>query len=121
MRINPFPTRFQLPISRRCRAAQANAGPPGNPEAGSAAHAVPGDRKQSKLVSELLEVSSISKPSHSFPFTRPSAGWIFMAATCQGKGTVHISLDQEPSGDVIVVQDADGSKPAEAMRRVAKG
>jgi hypothetical protein len=82
---------------------------------------VSGERKQNNLVSELLEVSSISKLSHSFTFTRPSAGWIFMAATCEGKGTVHISLDKDSSRDIIVVLGAEGSKPEEAMRRVAKG
>jgi hypothetical protein len=82
---------------------------------------VSGEKKQNNLVSELLEVSSISKPSHSFTFTRPSQGWIFITATCQGKGTVRVSLDNEPSGDAIVVQGADGSKPAEAVRHVGNG
>jgi hypothetical protein len=80
-----------------------------------------GERKLNNLVSELLEVSAISKSSNSFTFTRSRDGWIFIAATDKGKGTVRIFLDQAPRGDAIIVNDADGGKPGEGMRYVTKG
>src|SRR3954467_13726922 len=80
-----------------------------------------GEKRRNNLVAELLEVSSISKPGHSFTFTRPGAGWIFIAATCQGDGTVNINLDKAPSGDAVVIRDAGGGKLVEAVRHVAGG
>jgi hypothetical protein len=65
--------------------------------AGRAEAAIPivGQRKLNNLVSELLEVSSISGSSQSFRFVCSTDGWIFIAATCEGRGTVRIVLDQE--------------------------
>jgi len=54
-----------------------------------------GERKLSNLVSELLEVSSISQSGQSITFTRSSDGWIFISSTCQGNGTVRFLLDKE--------------------------
>src|SRR5262245_5890477 len=39
-----------------------------------------GQKKQNNLVSELLEVTAVSKSGNSFAFTRPGEGWIFLAA-----------------------------------------
>jgi len=76
-----------------------------------------GEKKLNNLVSELLEVSSISKPGQSFAFTRSSDGWIFISSTC--KGTVRIILDKESGA--MIVHDAAGSPRREAMRYVTKG
>ena len=51
-----------------------------------------GERKQNNLVSELLEVASISKSGTSLAFTRSTPGWVFISADCQGKGTVKIVI-----------------------------
>jgi hypothetical protein len=80
-----------------------------------------GEKKLNNLASELLEVTSISRSSDSFTFTRASDGWIFISAACSGKGTVHISLGQAPMGDAAIIQNADGGKVAEAVRYVPKG
>ncbi len=80
-----------------------------------------GEKKRNNLVSELLQVSSISKPTSSFTVTRSSAGWIFISATCKGKGKVRIALDRGPKDGAVVIHESGGDKPAEAMRHVAKG
>src|SRR2546425_19935 len=81
-----------------------------------------GEKKLNNLVSELLEVSSISRSSNSFAFARSRDGWIFISSTYKGKGTVSIILDQESKGDTVIVHDADdGRELSEAMRHVTKG
>src|SRR5206468_8448590 len=77
--------------------------------------------KLNNLVSELLEVSSISKSSQVFTFTRSSDGWIFVSASCKGKGAVTIALDPVAKTDAVVLRDADANTLSEAMRFVAKG
>jgi hypothetical protein len=79
------------------------------------------EKKLNNLVSELLEVSSISKPGKTFTFTRPEAGWVYISSTCKGKGTVRISLDSVLLADGLIVDDRDVSQPGEAMRFVGKG
>jgi hypothetical protein len=74
-----------------------------------------GERKLNNLVSELLEVSSLSKGNESFAFTRSSDGWLLIAATC--KGTARVILDK----DTVIIHDAEGSSGREAMRYVTKG
>src|SRR6266576_2687113 len=76
-----------------------------------------GERKLNNLVSVLLEVSSISKPSKSFTFTRSSDGWLFISSTC--KGTASVVLDKESVA--VIVHDAQSGPRREAMRFVAKG
>src|SRR6266481_9994327 len=80
-----------------------------------------GEKKLNNLVSELLEVSSISKSSQPFTFTRSSDGWIFVSATCNGKGTVAVTLDKQTGGDTAMVHDAASRSDGEAMRYVTKG
>jgi hypothetical protein len=77
------------------------------------------ERKLNNLVSDLLEVASISKSSESFAFTRSSDGWIFITSTCKGEGTVRVILDKE--SDTVIVHDAEGGPRREAMRYVTKG
>jgi hypothetical protein len=74
-----------------------------------------GEKKLNNLVSDLLEVSSISKSSKPFTFARSTDGWILISSSCQGKGTVRVLLDTES----VIVHEADGLR--EAMRYVAKG
>jgi hypothetical protein len=74
-----------------------------------------GERRLNNLVSELLAVSSISKSSEPFRFTRPSDGWIFISATSRGRGTVRVILDQ----DSVISHSEAGN--AEAMRYLTKG
>ena len=76
-----------------------------------------GERKLNDLVSELLEVSSISKSSKPFTFTRSSDGWIFISSSCNGNGTVSLTLDKESRA--VIVHDGEGGR--EAMRYVTKG
>jgi hypothetical protein len=80
-----------------------------------------GEKKLNNLVSELLEVSSISQSAKPFMFTPSSDGWIFVSATCKGKGTARVILDKELRPDTVIVHDADAGPRAEAMRYVTKG
>ncbi|MBI3414921.1 MAG: hypothetical protein HY043_06295 [Verrucomicrobia bacterium] len=76
-----------------------------------------GEGKLNNLASELLEVSSISKSSESFRFTRSSDGWVFISSTC--KGAARVILDKE--SDAVILHDAEGGSRREAMRFVTKG
>jgi len=76
-----------------------------------------GERKLNNLVSELLEVASVSKPSQSFTITRSSDGWIFISATSKGKGTARVILDKEP--DPLIANDVEGTR--EGVRYVTEG
>ena len=76
-----------------------------------------GEKKLNNLVSELLEVSSISQSSKPFTFTRSSDGWIFISSNCKGNGTVRVILDRE--SNAVIVHKGEGRN--EAMRYVAKG
>ena len=76
-----------------------------------------GERKLNNLVSELLEVTSLSESSRPLTFTRSGDGWILVSATCNGKGTARVLLNEEP--DPVIVHDGDGS--GETMHYVAKG
>lgn len=80
-----------------------------------------GEKRLNNLVSELLEVASISKSSESFTFTRSSDGWVFISSTCKGKGAVSVILDKELGGDTVMVQDAADGRRGEAMRYVTQG
>jgi hypothetical protein len=80
-----------------------------------------GEKRLNNLVSELLEVSSISKPGKAFTFTRPAAGWVFISSTHKGEGTVKISLDGGSRADAVIIDGPDLGQPAEAMRFVGKG
>ena len=80
-----------------------------------------GAQKRNNLVTELLEVASISEPGRTFTFVRPDDGWVFLTARRQGKGTVRIFLDERPGDDAVVATDADGNGPVEAVRHVARG
>ena len=76
-----------------------------------------GERKRNNLVSELLEVSSISRSGESFTFTRSGSGWIYISSS--GKGTTRVLLDKEL--DAVIVHNAEGGPRREAMRYVTKG
>src|SRR2546427_7494086 len=80
-----------------------------------------GEKKLNNVVSELLEVSSISKSSRPFTFTRSSAGWIFISATCDGPGDVRVILDPGPKSEAALIHGAWWGQPREWMRHVAHG
>jgi hypothetical protein len=80
-----------------------------------------GERRRNNLVSELLEVSSISGPSTSFSFNRRGDGWVFISATCKGNGTVAIALDDSAKSDAVIIHRATGCNPAEGVRFVKTG
>src|SRR6266542_4340697 len=78
-------------------------------------------KKLNNLVSELLEVSSISRSSEPFRFTHPNDGWIFISAKGKGQETATVILDKELPGDRLMVHEVESPAPGEAMRFVTKG
>ena len=66
-----------------------------------------GEKKLNNLVSELLEVVSISKSSKPISFTRSSDGWIFISSNCRGKGTVRVILDKASGRDTVIDHGAE--------------
>jgi hypothetical protein len=76
-----------------------------------------GERELNNLVTELLEVTSVSKPREPLAFTRSSEGWILVSSTCQG--TARLILDREP--DAVIVHGAEGGTRRETMSYVRKG
>jgi hypothetical protein len=80
-----------------------------------------GERKENNLVSKLLEVASIAGPRTSYSFSRPSDGWIFLSAECQGSGTVTVVLDDSATADAVINHGVADAKPAEGVRYVKQG
>ena len=80
-----------------------------------------GERKLNNVVSELLQVSSLSQSSKPLAFNRPSDGWVFVAASYSGKGNISISLDARTTDETILLRHNTSEKTGEAMRYVAKG
>lgn len=80
-----------------------------------------GERRLNNLVSDLLEVGSISKPDSTFTFTRENEGWIFISAAFHGGGSARIWLDNKLKDEAVFLNGAGGAKLAEAMRYVEKG
>src|SRR5438132_7483639 len=78
-----------------------------------------GEKRLNNLVSELLAVSSISKSTKPFTFTRYSSGWIFISSISKGKGTARIILDKDQRRDPVIIHEAEGAR--EAMSYVAQG
>src|SRR5258706_7686391 len=79
------------------------------------------ERRLNNLVSELVEVSSISTPSKPFAFRRSSDGWIFISSICNGSGAVRLILDKEARAETVIVHNSQGGLRGEAMRYVTKG
>src|SRR5207245_4390386 len=83
------------------------------------------EKKRNNLVAELLEVAGISRSGNSFKFTRSEEGWIFLSASCKGKGKLSILLDNPSGREPVLLYSAAGaadpSPLVEAVRRVAKG
>ena len=79
------------------------------------------ETKRNNLVSDLLDVFSVSKPGGSYTFTRPSAGWIFISTECKGTGKVTIFLDRASAADAVIAHGPDGPSVDEAVRYVSKG
>jgi hypothetical protein len=79
-----------------------------------------GEKKLNNLVSELLDVSSISGSNRAFTFTRSRDGWIFVSSSYQGNGTVSVILDQQLR-EPLIAHPAGGTARDEVMRYVTKG
>jgi hypothetical protein len=85
-----------------------------------------GERRRNNLVSELLEATAISGSSTQLAVTRPGDGWIFIAATCEGSGTVAVRLDDATKSDAVITFPANGRNPTapsplEGVRFIKKG
>ncbi len=79
------------------------------------------EHRLNNLVCELLTAADIAGSGHRLTFTRPTAGWIFLSATCQGEGEVRVTLDEEKKDDTIISCRAADAQPREAMRLVTAG
>jgi hypothetical protein len=84
-----------------------------------------GEKKRNNLVSELLEVSAISRPGNAFRFRRSGAGWIFVSASYKGKGRLNILLEDAAGGAPVELYAASSTTEqhlvAEAVHRVGEG
>jgi hypothetical protein len=80
-----------------------------------------GEKRLNNLVSELLDSSFAPKKGQPFTFTRPSDGWIFISATCQGTGTARLLMDKGSQRDLLAAWNPEIGPTHEAMRFVAKG
>ena len=90
------------------------------PAALSAEVSVPEPKALNNLVA-LLWDEAPDAAGGSFPFVRPSDGWIFISVTTHGDGTIRLMLDKGAPGETPV-DPAPGSGPTqEAMHYVAKG
>src|SRR5262249_6467269 len=77
--------------------------------------------RRNNLTSDLLEVASISPPGRLFAFQRAGEGWVFLSATCRGKGAVRLFLDQSAQPVAVIAVKGADDQTAEAMRFVTKG
>ena len=62
---------------------------------------VPEGRKLNNLVTLLLDVVP-APTTDSFPFVRPSDGWIFLSFTTHGEGTIRLTLDKASPGEIPI-------------------
>ncbi len=82
--------------------------------------AVPEGRRLNNLATVLLDVAA-DPSTESFPFVRPSEGWVFISFTTHGEGSIRLTLDKGSPGETPI-HPAPGSGPTyEAMHHVAKG
>jgi hypothetical protein len=79
-----------------------------------------GQKKRNNLVSDLLEVASISAPG-TFQFTRPSDGWTFFSAVTEGSGSLTVRLEDAAKDDAILTRNAPSASPIEGVRYLKKG
>jgi len=77
-------------------------------------------RKLNNLATLLLDVAG-TPTTESFPFVRPSDGWVFLSFTTHGEGTIRLTLDKASPGETPI-NPTPGSGPThEAMHHVTKG
>ena len=80
----------------------------------------PEGRKLNNLVTLLLDVVP-APTTESFPFVRPSDGWIFLSFATHGEGTIRLTLDKASPGETPI-NLAPGSGPIyETMHYVREG
>ncbi len=80
-----------------------------------------GEKKLNNLASMLLEAAALPESPRSLAFTRSREGWVFIALTCRGKGTVRLVLDPQAEGGQVLLEDGEGGARLEAMRYVTQG
>src|ERR1041384_1642537 len=75
------------------------------------------EKRLNNLVSELLDLRSVSRTNPPFTFNRPADGWVLVTSSWKGKGTCRLILDGGlPASDTIVAQENSSSSRNEAMR-----
>ena len=72
------------------------------------------EKKRNNLVSELLEVASISNSENRFAFTRSREGWIFVSAAYRGKGKPTVFLENAAGGEPAPVEPVAADAAPEA-------
>jgi hypothetical protein len=81
---------------------------------------IPEGRRLNNLVTLLVDVAP-APTTESFPFVRPSDGWVFISCTTHGEGALGLTLDKA-SPEEAPIHPAPGSGPTyEAMHHVTKG
>jgi hypothetical protein len=81
---------------------------------------IPEGRKLNNLVTLLLDVVP-APTTESFPFVRPSDGWVFISFITHGEGTIHLTLDKASPGEILINPAPWGGSTHEAMYHVTKG
>ena len=76
-------------------------------------------RKLNNLVSELVEISSVSGPSNYFTFRRATDGWIFISLSCQGNGTAKLILDKQGRADIVLEHESAARADQRARHEAA--
>src|SRR5689334_5560880 len=82
---------------------------------------LPPHSKLNNLVSELLEISSLSGTNQEFTFTCPRDGWIHVTSSWNGKGSAWLRLEGESQPDTISSRESDSRFREEAMRYLRGG
>ncbi len=85
-----------------------------------------GERRLNNFASELLEATAISGPGTALTVARPGDGWLFLAAKCEGSGTVDVLLDDAAQKDPVIAyrgteRASTARGPLEGVRFVKKG
>ena len=76
------------------------------------------------LVAELLNVSNpVRQPRVKYSFTNPREGWVFISTTARlnGDAGIHVSLDNAPKEEAVIVHEKPDDRPQEIMRLMSPG
>ena len=81
---------------------------------------LPGSQKLNNLAVLLLDVVP-ARTTDSFPFVRPSDGWVFISFTTHGAGTIRLTLDKGSAEETTINPAPRNGPTQEAMHHVARG